>query len=63
MNVACLATVDSVAARGIAWRRICLRHRQGWPSLEEAIQIRWSPDKTVTGTAADSGGQGQTGRN
>jgi len=54
-------------ARGGAWRRRCLRHRQGWLSRGEAVQIRWFPDGTATvdgggrwRTAADSGGGLQT---
>jgi len=57
-----LATAKGNDARGGAWQRVCLRHRQGWLSLEEVVQIRWFPDRTATAndgrrlqTTTDSG--------
>jgi len=47
VSVMRLAAADCEATRDGAWRRIGLRHQRGWPSLEEAIQIQWLPDKTV----------------
>ncbi|KOM25496.1 hypothetical protein LR48_Vigan107s001500 [Vigna angularis] len=45
------------AVRGGAWGRVRRRHRWGWSSREEANQIQWSSDETVTvagnKTAAD----------
>ena len=52
-----LAAANGKAARDGAWRRISLRDRRGWPSLGEAIQIRWSPDETAP---ADGGGRRRT---
>jgi len=40
-----------------AWRRVCLRHRRGWLSLEEAIQIQWLLNETV---AANGDGRRRT---
>ena len=62
-----LAAANRVDARGGAWRRRCLRHRRGWLSRGEAVQIRWFPDGTASvdgggrrWTVADGGGQWRT---
>ncbi|KOM48509.1 hypothetical protein LR48_Vigan07g221300 [Vigna angularis] len=48
VSCTCLFAANIEAARGGAWGRIRRRHRWGWPSREEANQIQWSPDGTVT---------------
>ncbi|KOM28006.1 hypothetical protein LR48_Vigan477s003300 [Vigna angularis] len=45
-------------ARGGAFRGIWCCLRRGWPSLEETLQIRWSPVETVTA----AGGRRRTSR-
>jgi len=71
MEVARRQTGDWTAARGRhapdcseqrwrawgTWRRRCLRHRRGWLSRGEAVQIRWFPNGTAS---VDGGGRRRT---